>query len=82
VVRLEQQLHKRVGELQVALADVDQLKGLLPICSYCHHVQQGEDYWQRLDQYIGEHTEVQFSHGICPQCYETHMQPQLDALKA
>ena len=80
VVRLENELQDRVVELQHALANVDRLKGLLPICSYCHAIQQDEVYWQRLDQYIMEHTEVKFSHGICPQCYETHLQPQLDAL--
>jgi sigma-B regulation protein RsbU (phosphoserine phosphatase) len=82
VAKLEDQLHERVCELQEALANVERLQGLLPICSYCHSVRPDENYWQRLDQYVAEHADVTFSHGICPQCFETHMQPELDKIGA
>ncbi|HEY2805603.1 MAG TPA: response regulator [Gemmatimonadales bacterium] len=81
VVRLENQLHERVAELQEALANVERLEALLPICSYCHSVRHDDDYWQRLDQYVARYG-VTFSHGICPSCFETHMEPQLASLEA
>jgi DNA-binding response OmpR family regulator len=81
VVGLEDQLRQRVDELQKSAAAIARLEGLLPICAYCHSVRQGENYWQRLDLYVAEHG-VTLSHGICPQCYETHMRPQLEAMEA
>ena len=81
VVRLESQLHERVRQLEGALANVKQLEALLPICSYCHSVRQDDNYWQRLDHYVQRHG-MTFSHGICPSCFETHMEPQLERLKA
>jgi sigma-B regulation protein RsbU (phosphoserine phosphatase) len=71
VVTLQTNLAQRVGELQDALSKVRQLRGLLPICSYCKRIRTDENYWQQVDGYIAEHSEVQFSHGICPTCYET-----------
>lgn len=80
VVRLESQLHERVRQLEEALADVKQLEELLPICSYCHSVRQDNDYWQRLDHYVASHG-MTFSHGICPSCFQTHVEPQLERLE-
>jgi len=71
VVTLQTNLAQRVAELQDALSKVKQLHGLLPICSYCKRIRTDENYWQQVDGYIAEHSEVQFSHGICPTCYET-----------
>jgi hypothetical protein len=50
---------------------VKQLHGLLPICSYCKRIRGDDQYWQQLEGYIADHSEAQFSHGICPACYET-----------
>lgn len=58
-------------QLEDALSRVKQLSGLLPICSYCKRIRNDQDYWEQVDRYIVEHSEVQFSHGICPACYET-----------
>jgi DNA-binding response OmpR family regulator len=71
VLTLQDRLAERVQELQEALSKVKQLSGLLPICSYCKRIRGDENYWERVESYISEHTDVQFSHGICPQCYET-----------
>ncbi len=61
-----------VGKRTLALiASVKQLRGLLPICSYCKSIRSDHDYWVQVESYITDHTEVQFSHGICPECYET-----------
>ena len=58
-------------KLEEALSRVKQLSGLLPICSYCKRIRNDQDYWEQVDRYVAQHSEVQFSHGICPACYET-----------
>lgn len=78
VVNLQQTLAARVGELEIALGKVKQLQGILPICSYCKHVRDDRNYWQQVDTYISEHTDTQFSHGICPDCYESIVKPQFE----
>ena len=69
VLSLQERLTERVAELQDALANVKQLRGLLPICSYCKRIRGDDQYWQQLEGYIAEHSDAQFSHGICPACY-------------
>ena len=71
VVTLQDRLADRVAELQDALSKVKQLSGLLPICSYCKRIRGDENYWERVENYLSEHTDAKFSHGICPGCYET-----------
>jgi phosphoserine phosphatase RsbU/P len=71
VLRLQERLAERVAELQAAATRVKQLHGLLPICSYCKKVHTDENYWEQVEHYVAQHTEVQFSHGICPSCYDT-----------
>ena len=78
VLELQKTLVDRVQELEAALSQVKQLQGLLPICSYCKKVRSEENYWQRVESYLAEHAQVVFSHGICPDCYRTVVQPQLD----
>ena len=70
MVRLQKSLAKRVRELEEALSQVNQLQGLLPICSYCKKIRDDQNYWQKVDSYLSQRTAVQFSHGICPDCYE------------
>jgi phosphoserine phosphatase RsbU/P len=60
----------RVGERMIELlTSVRQLSGLLPICSYCKRIRDDQNYWEQVESYISEHTDVRFSHGICPACY-------------
>jgi CheY-like chemotaxis protein len=66
---LQQKLAERVAELQAALSNVKQLRGLLPICSYCKRIRGDDQYWQQVEGYIAQHSDAQFSHGICPNCY-------------
>jgi hypothetical protein len=59
------------------LKQVKQLHGLLPICMYCKKIRNDGDYWQQVETYISDHSEAEFSHGICPECYEKHVKSQL-----
>lgn len=70
VVTLQERLAKRVAELQLALANVKQLNGLLPICSYCKRIRSDQDYWEQVESYVAQHSDAKFSHGICPSCFE------------
>jgi DNA-binding response OmpR family regulator len=68
VVALQSRLAERVRELQEALAHVQRLEGLIPICAYCKRVRNEEEYWERVEQYIQSRSSARFSHGICPEC--------------
>lgn len=68
VVDLQRTLADRIHELEDAMSRVKRLRGLLPICAYCKRIRDDRNYWRQVDKYIGEHTDVQFSHGICPEC--------------
>ncbi len=78
VVQLRQQLVKQVIELQDALAHVKALRGLLPICVYCKKIRNDKDYWQQVEAYIAQHSEAEFSHTICPNCYKEKVEPELE----
>jgi DNA-binding response OmpR family regulator len=70
LVALQASLSQRIAELQGALDEVKTLTGLLPICSYCKRIRDDGNYWQQLEGYISAHTGAEFSHGVCPECYE------------
>ena len=60
-----------VGQRTLALmANIKRLSGLLPICSYCKRIRSDQNYWEQVESYISEHSDAQFSHGICPPCLE------------
>jgi len=73
VLTLQEKLADRVAELQDALTNVKRLQGLLPICSYCKRIRGDDQYWQQVDSYIVEHSDAQFTHGICPPCSQKLM---------
>ncbi len=81
VLELQGALAQRVRELEEALSRVKTLQGLLPICSYCKKIRDDRNYWQQVEGYISDHSEAQFSHGICPECYTRFVQPELDSLR-
>lgn len=70
VIQLERSLRQKNMELVEALAQVKQLKGLLPICMFCKKIRNDGNYWQKIEEYLVQHTEADFSHSICPECME------------
>lgn len=65
---LEKEREKLITDLQRALDEVKTLHGLLPICASCKKIRGDNGYWNQIENYISEHSHVQFSHGICPDC--------------
>ena len=78
VVNLEATLAEKISELEEALGRVHTLEGILPTCAYCARVRDDQGNWHELETYILETTRAQFSHGICPECAEKHVFPQLE----
>lgn len=70
VRRLNAELHARNEELQTMLAQVKTLSGLLPICASCKKIRNDHGYWQQVEVYLSEHADVDFSHGLCPDCVQ------------
>jgi hypothetical protein len=68
----ERRLKARERELtrlvEEAVANVKQMRGLLPICASCKKIRDDKGYWNQVEAYISEHSEVEFSHGLCPEC--------------
>jgi DNA-binding response OmpR family regulator len=81
VVQLQTELARRVKELEEALAQVKQLEGYLPICSYCKKIRDDKDYWQQIEGYIEARSEALFTHSVCPDCYQKYIEPELAALR-
>jgi len=75
--RAEKKLNAVIVELQQALAEVKVLRGFLPICSSCKKIKDDQGYWNQIEGYIKEHSEAEFSHGICPDCARK-LYPDLD----
>jgi phosphoserine phosphatase RsbU/P len=61
---------------------VRQLEELLPICSYCKKIRDDQNYWQQIEGYISERTGSDFSHSVCPDCYQRVLVPELEKIKA
>ena len=72
-LRLQRKINaQRTAELEEALANIKTLKEILPVCMYCKKIRDDEGYWSQLDRYVVEHTNSDFSHGICPECFREH----------
>ncbi len=68
--QLQQSLEERNRQLEEALAKVKVLRGLLPICANCKKIRDDQGYWTELEAYIESHSEADFTHGICPDCFK------------
>ena len=63
-------LERKNADLEQALAEVQKLEGIIPICAACKRVRDDQGYWHQVEQYIRERSEAEFSHGLCPECTE------------
>ncbi len=80
--RVEVERERLIDELRRALEEVKSLSGMIPICGWCKSIRSDEGYWQSVEQYVREHTDVTFTHGICPTCAEKFKAEALAAAKA
>jgi PAS domain S-box-containing protein len=67
-VRAEEERERLIQELQDALAQVKTLSGLLPICANCKKIRDDGGYWHEVEVYVRDHSEADFTHGLCPKC--------------
>ena len=65
---LESEKEKLIEELRESLNKVKLLSGFLPICASCKKIRDDKGYWKQIEAYIKDHSEAEFSHGICPEC--------------
>ncbi len=65
---MEEEKGNLIIDLRNALSEVKELSGFLPICSSCKKIRDDKGYWNGVETYISEHSEVEFTHGICPDC--------------
>ena len=68
IATLQRQLAERVHALEEALAHVQQLQGLIPICAWCRQVRNDGNFWEQVDSYLAKRSRLQFTHAICPAC--------------
>ena len=79
IVEMQQRLTQNIEQLEGALALVKRLEGIIPICSYCKSVRSDDTYWQSVESYVSQHSTAQFSHSICPGCFETVVKPMIES---
>jgi len=68
LVETQDELAGKIGELQRALAEIKTLRGIVPICASCKKIRDDAGFWQQVEVYVSDHSEAEFSHGICPEC--------------
>lgn len=66
--KAEEERNQLIISLQSALDEIKTLKGIIPICSYCHNIRDVEGAWNKLEIYLSTHSDAELSHGICPKC--------------
>lgn len=69
-IEAENKIRSQNNELEHALSDIKRLRGILPICAGCKKIRNDEGYWDQVEIYISEHSDAEFSHGLCPDCVQ------------
>lgn len=77
ILRAERERDQLIEELKKAISEIKQLSGMLPICSHCKKIRDDKGYWSQIESYIRDHSDAEFSHGICPECAKRHY-PEFD----
>jgi len=75
-------LNMLADEIVDSVLRVKKLSGLLPICAWCKKLRDDEGYWKSVEEYISEHTKAEFTHGMCPECYNKHLAEEDSKKKA
>ena len=70
---LENQREVLIKDLQEAMSKIKTLSGLIPICAWCKKIRDDQGYWQTVEQYVKEHSQAEFTHGMCPECQKKYM---------
>ena len=70
IKQTDKEKSETIVKLNKALEEVKTLSGFLPICASCKKIRDDKGYWNQIEAYISEHSEAEFSHGICPECSE------------
>nr|MDJ0784312.1 hypothetical protein [Desulfosarcinaceae bacterium] len=76
-LQIEKEREALIQELQRALKEIKSLQGIIPICSSCKNIRNDAGAWSQLEEYLSEHSDAEFSHGLCPQCAKT-LYPDVD----
>lgn len=72
IAELSEQLWENNRQLSVRLADIQLLRNLIPICMHCKNVRNDKGFWGKVENYLSAHSDMQFSHGICPDCMKKY----------
>ena len=81
VLQLQEKLANRIKDLQDSLQHIKTLQGIIPICSYCKKIRDDQNYWEEVEEYVAKHSNADFSHSVCPECYAKHITPELEKFK-
>lgn len=73
----ERERTRLVGELTIKVQELETLHGLLPICSYCKQVRDEDGSWQQIEHFVAARSGADFSHSICPGCYDHNITPDV-----
>ena len=72
MLEMQARLNRKIEALQEALEHIRTLQGILPICSFCKKIRDDQGYWRQVEVYVRDHSDADFSHGICPDCMKRH----------
>ena len=72
--------HKLLMELKKKMKEIKTLRGLIPMCAWCRKIRDDNGYWKKVEEYISEHTDAAFTHGMCEECAEKAI-AERDSLK-
>jgi hypothetical protein len=75
LARSKAEVLKTNAHLQAALAEVKELRGMLPICAWCKKIRDDIGKWEQLESYLARHSRATFTHGICPECLDGQLDP-------
>jgi len=68
VTKSKIELKTQNKKLQKALSEIKQLKGIIPICASCKKIRDDKGFWHQVEAYVCDHSDAEFSHGVCPEC--------------